>query len=55
MAQKVQRFTRKKLNRQRLLLEAEARAESKARRAAEKKATRGYDSVDAAMKGCADR
>jgi len=54
MAQKIQRFTRKKLNRERLKREAEAKALRKAERAEEKRATRGYDSIDAALKGCQD-
>jgi len=55
MSQKIQRFTRKKLNRARLLREAEAKAQLKLERAEEKRASRGYDSVDAALKGCADQ
>jgi hypothetical protein len=55
MAQKIQRFTRKKLNRARLLREKEAKALLKAQRAEEKRATRGVDSVEAALRGCVDR
>jgi hypothetical protein len=55
MAQKVQRWTRKKLTRLRKEREAAAKAEARALRAADKALARGAKPVDEALKGCEDR
>ncbi len=55
MSQKIQRFTRKKLHRQRARELREAAADRKAQRQDEKRLERGAATMDAAMKGCEDR
>lgn len=54
MAQKVQAFTRKKLNRSREATRQERKHMEKQSRAAEKDLQRGDPKVDAALRGCSD-